>query len=202
MSRDRHLARALALSALSIVISGIAGGLAVGVGLATSRLSLLGFGFDAAIDSIASIVLVWRFRIEATHPARAERAEHLAELAVGGVLMFLAAYLGVSALQALATGAHPESTTIGLAISAASVFALPPLAALKYRVARDLDSRALRADSILTGVAALLALISLIGFGLTEALGVTSADAIGGLVVTAVLVREGSSAFRRQGLSA
>src|SRR4026207_574025 len=142
MTRERDLRRALALSALSVVISGVAGVLAVGIGLPTNRLSLLGFGCDAAIDSIASIVLLWRFRIEATHPHRAERAEHIAELVIGGGLLLLAAYLGLNALLALATGAHPESTTIGLGISVVSVIVLPPIALAKYRVARDLASRA------------------------------------------------------------
>ena len=202
VDRSGLLGRALLLSALSVAISGVVGGAAVAVGLATDRLSLLGFGFDAAIDAIASIVLLWRFRIERTHPARAERAERLAEIVVGWVLIVLAVYLGISATQALIGGAHPASTPLGLAISIASVLVLPPLALAKARVARALGSGALRADSVLTGVAALLALVSLAGFALTELAGLTWADAIGGLVVAAVLIREGASALRRDGLAA
>jgi len=200
MDRDRHLGRALALSGLSVVLSGLAGGLAVGVGLASSRLSLLGFGFDAAIDAVASVVLVWRFRIEARHPARAERAERIAELLIAAILIVLAAYLGVSAIQVLASGAHPEPTLIGLGISVVSVVVLPPLALAKQRTARLLESRALRADSILTAVAAALAGVSLAGYALTEWLGIAWADAVGGLIVAAVLVREGTSTLRREGL--
>lgn len=196
MTRDQLLRRALELSALSIVLSGLAGGLAVVVGLATSRLSLLGFGFDATVDSVASVVLLWRFRIEATHPHRAERAERIAEVLVSVVLLVLAAYLAYGAVTALASGAHPQTSEIGVGISLVSLLALPPLSLAKRRVAASLESRALRADSILTGIAALLALISLLGFVVTEALGITGADAIGGLIVAAVLAREGISAFR------
>jgi divalent metal cation (Fe/Co/Zn/Cd) transporter len=202
MDRESQLGRALVLSGLSVVMSGLAGGLAVAVGLASSRLSLLGFGFDAAIDAIASIVLLWRFRIESHRPARAERAEHVAELVIGVVLIVLAAYLGVSAIQVLTSGSHPEPTIVGLGISLFSVVALPPLAVAKQRVARRLESRALRADSILTGVAAVLASVSLVGYALTEWLGISWADAVGGLIVAVVLVREGSSALRREGLEA
>jgi divalent metal cation (Fe/Co/Zn/Cd) transporter len=201
VDRSELLRRALVLSALSVAISGVAGGFAVVVGLATNRLSLLGFGFDAAIDAIASIVLLWRFRIERTHPARAERAERLAEIVVGCVLIVLAAYLAFSALQALATGAQPEATALGLAISIASVLVLPPLALAKLRAARGLGSGALRADSVLTGVAALIAAVSLAGYGLTELAGIESADAVGGLIVAFVLIREGISAVRRDGLA-
>jgi len=202
VTRADLLRRALLLSITSIVLSGVLGGLAVAIGLVSGRLSLLGFGFDAAIDSIASIVLVWRFRLEARHPARAEHAERVAERGVGAVLLGLAIYLGYTAARALATGAHPESTTAGLVLSLASVVLLPPLAIAKYRVARALDSGALRADSVLTGVAAVLALFALLGFVLTEALRLEWADSAAALVVAIVLAREGATAFRRQGLTA
>ena len=63
-ARDKLLRRALALSVLSIGISGIAGGAATVVGLGSGSLSLLSFGFDAAIDAVASLALVRRFSIE------------------------------------------------------------------------------------------------------------------------------------------
>lgn len=179
------------LSVLSIVISGITGGSAVIVGLASGSLSLLGFGFDAAIDSAASVALVWRFTIEAREPHRAARVEKIAEAIVGAVLLALAVYLGFSALRALVTNAHPEGTVVGIVLLVFSMIVLPPLARAKYRVARSLRSGALRADSLLTGIAALLALISLGGLGLSTAFGFGWADAVGALIVTVVLVREG-----------
>lgn len=201
MTREELVERARLLSIVSIVLSGVLGGFAVAVGLLTSRLSLLGFGFDAAIDSIASIVLVWRFRLERDHPARAERAERLAERVIGGVLIVLAVYLAANAVNALATGSRPATTTAAILISIASIAFLPPLALLKYRVARALGSGALRADSILTAVGGLLAFFSVIGFVLTEAAHLTWADSVMALLVAAVLLREGTTAFRRSGLS-
>ena len=194
--RSRLLRRALQYSLLTIVINGLAGGTAVVVGLSSGSLSLLGFGFDAAIDSAASVALVWRFLIEAREPERAERVETLAETIVGGVLLVLAAYLGYSAIRALVTEAHPEFTLVGTVLLVFSVVVLPALALAKYRVARALGSGALRADSILTGIAALLAGISLLGLGLAESLGLTWADAVGALVVTVILVREGWSSLQ------
>ena len=80
---------------------------------------------------------------------------------------------------------------VGTALLAFSVAVLPPLALAKYRVARRLRSGALRADSVLTGIAGLLAVISLVSLGLSEAFGLTWTDAAGALVVAAILVREG-----------
>jgi divalent metal cation (Fe/Co/Zn/Cd) transporter len=185
---------------LSIVQNGLAGGTAVVAGLTSGSLSLLGFGFDAAVDSAASIALVWRFGIEAREPQRADRAEKVAEGIIGGVLLVLAAYLALSALGALAADAQPRGTFVGTALLVFSLIALPPLAVAKYRVAAKLRSRALRADSLLTGIAALLALVSLVGLGISEALDIRWADAVGALVASVVLAREGIGglqAFRR-----
>jgi divalent metal cation (Fe/Co/Zn/Cd) transporter len=186
---------------VSIVLSGIVGSVAVVAALTSGSLSLLGFGFDAAIDAAASVVLVWRFRIERHHPHRAQRVEHLAELAVGVVFLILAAYLGFSAVRALVEGAHPESSTVGIGLLVFSLVVLPPLALAKFRVATALHSGALRADSLLTGLAALLALIGLLGLVVTQVLGLTWADAAGALVVALVLGREGWSAMRSKALN-
>lgn len=181
---------------MSVGFSGVVGIVAVVVGLTSGRLALLGFGFDSAVDSIASVVLFWRFRIEATHPHHAERAEEIAERVVGVVLLLLAAYLAVNAAEALGSGAHPERTDVGIAISLVSLAVLPPLAMAKRRIATALDSGALRGDSSLTGLAAALAAVSLAGFVLTEAFGISGADAVGGLIVAAVMAREGLAPFQ------
>jgi divalent metal cation (Fe/Co/Zn/Cd) transporter len=200
MTRDAHLRRALQLSVLSILLSGALGGVAVVVGLTTNSLSLLGFGFDAAIDSVASIALVWRFLVEASQPHRAQQVEKIAEAVVGVVLLVLAAYLAINAVGALADQGHPQPTVLGTVLLIISVAALPFLAVAKLRVAKRLDSGALRADGLLTAIAASLALISLTGLGLTEAFGFFWADAVGALVVAAILVREGISSVRAIGV--
>jgi divalent metal cation (Fe/Co/Zn/Cd) transporter len=145
---------------------------------------------------VASLALVWRFSIEAREPLRAERVERIAERIVGTILIGLAAYLVLSAIRALITASHPEVTVVGTALLLFSVVALPPLALAKYRVARTLASGALRADSVLTGVAALLALIGLVALGMSEGFALTWADAVGALIGAAILVREGSAALR------
>jgi divalent metal cation (Fe/Co/Zn/Cd) transporter len=196
LDRDALLRRGLLLSILSIVISAVVGGTGVIVALTSGSLSLLGFGFDAAIDSAASVALVWRFMIEGRAPHRAERVERIAEGIVGAVLISLGAYLAVSAIRALTAQEHPEPTLPGTAILIVSLVILPPLAVAKYRTARRLESGALRADSILTGIAALLAAIGLVSLGLSEVLGLTWADSAGALVVAAIVLREGLGSVR------
>ncbi len=99
--RDALLRRAIALSVLSIVLGAAMGLTGVVAALTSGSLSLLGFGFDAVVDSAASVALVWRFAIEARQPHRAERVEKIAEAVLGVVLIVVAIYLGISAARAL-----------------------------------------------------------------------------------------------------
>jgi divalent metal cation (Fe/Co/Zn/Cd) transporter len=201
MDRDHLIGRALLLSVASVTLSGALGGLAIVAGLLSGRLSLLGFGLDSAIDAIASIVLVWRFQLERRDLASAERAERAAERAVGAVLCAAAASLAIAAGRALLGGERPDASIVPLGIAIVSLAALPFLALAKLKVAAALDSRALRADGVLTGVAAVLALASLSGFVLTETFGLVWADALAALLMSFVLAREGAAALRRQGLA-
>ena len=194
-ARTTHLGRALRLSALSIVWSGVAGSIAVYAAFVSGSLSLLGFGADAVIDSVASIVLVWRFRVEARQPHRAERVEAAAERVVALALIVLALYLTFGAVRALVSAAHPETSLVSLGLLVASALVLPPLAVAKCRVAVRLGSGALRADSILTAVAAILAGISLASLAVSQAFGLWWADATAALIVAAILLREGWSSL-------
>ncbi|MBA2701832.1 MAG: cation transporter [Chloroflexi bacterium] len=190
-SREQELRRALWLSALSIAWSGIAGSIAVYTALVNGSLSLLGFGADAVIDSLASAALIWRFRVETRQPERAARVETLAERVVGFALIALAISLATAAAGALAAGAHAEGSFASTVLLIASTIVLPPLAVAKYQVARRLQSGAMRGDSVLTAVAAVLALISLVSLAASTQFGLWWADAVAALVVAVIILREG-----------
>jgi divalent metal cation (Fe/Co/Zn/Cd) transporter len=99
-------------------------------------------------------------------------------------------------VRSLASQAHPDASVAAVALLLASAVALPPLALAKYRVASRLGSRALRADSVLTAVAGLLAVISLASLVVADAFGFWWADAVAALIVAAIVVREGWTAAR------
>lgn len=194
-SRSTSLRRALALSAVSVALSGIFGSIATYAAMQDGSLALLGFGIDAVIDSIASTALIWRFLVEGRHPHRAEQVERVAERIVGIALIGLSVYLIQGSLRALIDEVHPETSTASIALLVASIVALPPLAIAKYRVAKSLRSGALRADSILTAVAAVLALITLTSLG-ASVFGLWWADAVGAIVVAVIVLREGWFSLR------
>jgi divalent metal cation (Fe/Co/Zn/Cd) transporter len=190
-TRPADLRRALALSAISVGWSGVAGSIGVYGAISGGSLALLGFGVDAVIDSAASVALIWRFLVETRQPERAHRVERIAERVVGVALVALALYLAAGSLRSLAAHADPQVSPASLALLVASVVVLPPLAFAKHRVAASLGSGALRADSVLTAVAAVLALITLSSLALSSVLGLWWADAVAAMIVAAIVVREG-----------
>jgi divalent metal cation (Fe/Co/Zn/Cd) transporter len=189
--RTQDLSTATRLSVVSIVWSSLVGAVAVFAAVQSGALSLLGFGVNALIDASASAALVWRFAVEVREPQRAERVERAAERVVGAALSVLGIYLIAGSAQALAGGVHPEASNLGLVLLCASLVVQPPLALLKRRVAIRLRSGALRADSFLTAIGALLALLSLIGLAATAQFSVGWADAVAALVVGLIVLREG-----------
>ena len=160
------------------------------IGAAIGSLATIGFAVDSAIDSAASLALVWRFTIERRDPARAARVEHIADRVVGGVLIVAAVFLALGAARALLAHELSAPSFPQLALLVLSLVVLPPLALAKRRVAVRLGSAALRNDALLTAAAALLAGVAL-GAVALGAVGLWWADAAGSLVIAAVLAREG-----------
>jgi divalent metal cation (Fe/Co/Zn/Cd) transporter len=198
ISRQDDLALAIRLSLATIAWNVASGTAALVAAFRLGSISLAGLGFNAVLDSVASAVLVWRFTVETREPHRAERIEHVARLFVGWTLVAVAIYLAEEAVRDLVTGTHAETSTASLVIAAAAVAVLTPLAIAKRRVANRLGSRALHADSMLSAMGAALAVVTLVAGALSASVGWTSADAIAGLIIAGLLVREGIGSLREE----
>ena len=189
--RSALLRSAATISVVSVLLSGVVGSVAVASAVGAGSLSMLGFGVDAVVDAAASVALIWRFRVEGREPARGDSVERIAERVVGAALVVLAGYIAVASVRSLVEARAPLSSELATAILVASVIVLPPIALRKRAIARRLASGALRADSVLTGIAAGLAAISLLGISASTRLGWWWADAVAALVVAGVMLREG-----------
>lgn len=191
------LRRAARLCALTVGWNAIVGGLAVATAISTGSLSLIGFGINAVVDSSASIVLVWRFRAEiAGHGERARRAERLALRLAGSAFLLIALYLLIQSTRSLAAERHYQATAFGIAEAVAALLVLPVLASAKYSLSQLLGSRALRADSLLTGSGVALAFVALLALVAQRGPHWWWADAIGGLTIAALLAWQGTRAAR------
>ena len=197
------LRRAVVLSELSVAWNTVIGLAAVVTALVSGSLSLIGFGINAVIDSSVSVLLIYRFRSEERgHAERAVRAEERAERVAGYAFALIAAYLFVQSIRALVSGTGGSGSTFGIVESLASLVVLPFLGVAKFRVARVLGSRALRADSLLTMFGAALAGVSCIALVLERGVDWWWSDAAGALVIAALLLAESTRTLVRARSSA
>ena len=198
--RETDLRSAIRASLASISWSLGAGLAAVVVGLAANTLSLLAYGLDGIVDSVASVVILFDLRVE----VRGGRppAHRRAERTVGAALLLIGGAVIVQSMRGMRSGTGPDASPFGIAIAIASTLLLPPLAVWKLRLGRRLESTALQGDGILTGAGAALAAITLAGMLLDARLGWWWADPAAALVIGVFLVVAGALTLRDRGAHA
>jgi divalent metal cation (Fe/Co/Zn/Cd) transporter len=125
-----------------------------------------------------------------------EHRERLALRFVGVSLLALAVYVGFEAVKSLLLREAPDASLVGIVIAALSLLVMPILARAKRRVAAQINSQALVADSHQTDICAYLSAILLIGLGLNALLGWWWADPVAGLVMIPIIGKEGIEALR------
>jgi divalent metal cation (Fe/Co/Zn/Cd) transporter len=196
IDRASLLRAATTVSALSCAVSVALSTAALALAIDTGSLALAAFGLESMVDAGASGVLVWRFRVEGREPDRAAHVEQRARRLVGLVLVAVALYLGVASIRALVIGTTPHEAAGSVLLTASSVLVLPVLALRKLRLARQLGSRSLRADALLTAGGAVLGAITLAAVLVARYVRIEAADPAAALIVGVVLLREAAAALR------
>ncbi|MGH9533021.1 MAG: cation transporter, partial [Terriglobales bacterium] len=128
--------------------------------------------------------------------ARREHAERLALRLVGVSFVALAAYVTADAAYSLWVRRTPEESYVGIGLAIVSLLVMPLLARAKRRLAAELGSPALHADSQQTQICAYLSGILLGGLALNAVLGWWWADPVAGLLMAPIIVSEGVEALR------
>ena len=171
------------------------GVVAIGSGVLAGSVALIGFGFDSGIEVLSGLILLWRL---AAHRDQedGERAEARALKLVGWSFLLLSAYVTVDAVLALVRRQAPDESPIGIVLAAVSVVVMPLLVRAKRRVAAQLSSRALAADSRQTELCTYLSAILLAGLGLNAWVGWWWADPVAALVMVPIIAKEGLEAVR------
>jgi divalent metal cation (Fe/Co/Zn/Cd) transporter len=189
--------RAGDLVAASIAYNAIEGTVAIAAGLVAGSVALVGFGFDSAIEVSAGAVVL-------AHLVRRTDEQTLSErrvaMFVGLTFVALAAFVGFEAVRDLLYSSRPDESYIGIAIAVASLAIMPVLSRAKHRLAHDISSRALEAESRETLVCSYLSAALLLGLGANALLGWWWADPVAALIIVAVLAKEGWEAFTRREL--
>jgi cation diffusion facilitator family transporter len=181
------------LEVFTVAWNAVEGVVAIGAGIATGSVSLIGFGADSFIEVISAVALLWRLREAGPEASAEERgsAEKRALYLVAATFFLLAAYITYEAVGALLSGEGPEDSAVGLVLSVVSLLVMPALAYGKQRTGREMGSEALKADAVETWVCSYLSLALLVGVGLNAAFGWWWADPVGALAMLPVILWQG-----------
>ena len=161
-------------------------------GYVAGSIALRGFGADSVIESLSSLVLLWRLQSHGVD----EHRERLAVRLVGVCFLILAAYIALDAALSLIRREPPHASFVGVTLSVVSLIVMPLLARAKRRVAARLDSPALAADSRQADFCAYLSAILLVGLALNAAFGWWWADPVAAIVMVPIIIRAGTQGLR------
>jgi divalent metal cation (Fe/Co/Zn/Cd) transporter len=148
------------------------------------------------IESMAGLVVIWRF---AAARSLSEGAERRAQQLIAVSFYVLAAYVTVEAARSLIAADRPDVSWVGIGLAAITLVTMPPLAAAKARVGERLGSAATRSEGRQNLVCAYLSAGLLLGLGSNAAFGWWWADPIVALAIAAVAVKEGREAWAGEG---
>ncbi len=201
LPRAELLRRGLRLEVLTVGWNVFEGLVAIGAGLASGSIALVGFGLDSLVETWSAVILIWRLRVEqaGADDARVESVERRAERLVGLAFLVLAAYVAFESVRTLLAAEAPAGSPVGIALTAVSLALMLWLARAKRRVGVALGSRALIADSEQTRACWYLSAVTLVGLVANAVLGWWWADPLAALVIVGFLVREGLEAIRGEG---
>jgi len=188
-----RLARlARALSWLTLGWLGIEAGVAIAAAVAAGSVALLGFGLDSGIEALASIIVIWRFTGSRLASATSERR---AQQLVAVSFFLLAPYIAVEAIRALVTGDRPETSIIGLVLTAGTALFEPALGVVKRRIGARLESSATAREGTQNLLCAYLAIAVFAGLAANMLWGAWWLDGVVALGIAGWAVVEGRRAW-------
>lgn len=188
-------------AAASLAWNVIEGVVAVWAGEVANSVALIGFGINSFIETASAAVIVWRLLAERQgNVERARRVERTTGRWMAALLGLLATYITVESVRRLAGwGPDARESVVGLVLTGVSLAVMPALYLAKRRVARELDSAAVRADGIQTLACWWLSLGTFAGLTLNAWLGWAWADPVAGLLLVPFIMKEARSAWKGEG---
>ncbi|MEX5296631.1 cation transporter [Kocuria sp. CPCC 205268] len=187
--------RGLRLAQFTVGYNVIEGIVAVTAGLMAGLVSVVGFGIDSGIESIAAVLVALRLSARLRHGETDERKEKITLRLVAVTFFILAAYVTFEGIRSLIEGETPESSPVSIIILVASLIIMPVLAAAKKKVGTALGDNLILADAAETRICVLLSISTLAGLIIFALTGAAWVDPVAGFVIAAFAIMEGKEAW-------
>jgi divalent metal cation (Fe/Co/Zn/Cd) transporter len=193
---DRLTRRGLRLAQFTVVYNLAEGAVAIAAGIAAGLVSLVGFGLDSGIESIAAVLVGLRLAARLRNGEADERRERRTLRLVAVTFFILAVYVTIEGIRDLIAREAPDSSPVGLVLLAVSIVVMPLLARAKRQVATRLGGDPLvLADAAETRICVLLSISTLAGLGLFAVTGAAWLDPVAGFVIAIFAIHEGREAW-------
>lgn len=189
--RTKSLGRGLVLEYFTLAWNSLEAIVGLVAGALAGSIALVGFALDSVVEASSGAILVWRLRSERDGTRTAEEVERKAVRLVAVAFFALSAYVGARAALDLSSGSRPDQSVPGIILAIVSLIVMPLLAWRKRTIARELDSRALQADSMQTTLCTYLSAFLLLGLVTNALFGWWWADPLAGLAIAAFAAKEG-----------
>jgi divalent metal cation (Fe/Co/Zn/Cd) transporter len=195
METEQLTRKGLRLAQFTVAYNVVEGVIAVTAGLLAGLVSVVGFGIDSGIESIAAVLVGIRLAARLRHGHTDERKERLTLRWVAVSFFVLAAYVTFEGIRSLIEGEAPESSPISIAILVLSLIVMPFLAVMKKRVGTQLGDKLILADAAETKICVLLSISTLLGVGIYMLTGAAWLDPVAGFIIAAFAIHEGREAW-------
>ena len=192
--------KGLYLEYITVFYNMIEAGFAIGFGAAASSIALVAFGLDSIVESLSGFILIWRLKKHGTiSEEEEERIEKKAIRFVAVTFFILAGYVLFESVKKLIVREFPDASLPGIIIACVSLVVMPLLAIQKYKTGKQIQSRALVADSKETIACFFLSAALLLGLGTHYLFGLWYADPAAGLIIVIFLLKEGAESWKEAG---
>ena len=194
LDRNALRRKALILVWIGFLWNFLEAGVALWSAFTASSGALFAFGLDSIIEIFAGAVLIWRLNLR--EDQKEKETESRALKLVGVTFFVLAAFVVFQSLATL-TGFLflPQESPVGIVLVVASVIVMTVLYLGKTRLAKQLGSRALRAEAVESLMCDIQDLTVLAGLGLNVLFGWWWADPVAALFLVPFFLKEGMEAF-------
>ena len=163
---------------------------AVFSGVRAHSVALVAFGADSAIELLSALVVLRRF---ALGPQAERRTARMAAVLLYGLAGYI---IATSALALSRRTPHAEPTLPGIALLVAAGFVMPLLGRAKKRLARETESRALRADAAQSDLCGYMSWIALAGLSINYLFHLSWADPFAALLLLPIVLKEAREASK------
>ena len=192
---ERLTRRGLRLAQVTVVYNVVEGTVAIAAGIAAGLVSVIGFGIDSGIESIAAVLVGLRLAARLRRGRADEKKEKITLRLVAVTFFILAAYVTFAGIRSLIEGERPETSWLAIGLLVTSIIVMPVLAVMKTLVGRRLSDNLILADAAETRICVLLSISTLAGLLLYMLTGAGWLDPVAGFIIAAFAIWEGKEAW-------